>query len=331
MIAPNKALTAAHCLRNVETNEWAESVVVYPAYAGGHAPYGGATGWTYHVLSSFKNDLATGEYGYTRNKVENDIAVITLSRSLPDVGFLSVTNQVAMNQKVQVVGYPSDKGEYMYAASGPVLESSDRLLRYQIDTYGGNSGGPVLDANNRIVAINIASPKEGVNTADYLQRYGRNSARRINQEALALIDYAKNNRNSAKGISKVIATFRLYHPGLKYHLYTTDANEKNVLAGQGWNDEGVAWRTDTQGKPVYRLYHAGIKKHVYTTDSNEKNVLARSGWKYEGITWYSSGTKPVYRLYQPDLKVHLYTMDTNEKNVLSTRGWKYEGVAWNVE
>ncbi|HFI0151475.1 TPA: glycosyhydrolase, partial [Streptococcus suis] len=37
--------------------------------------------------------------------------------------------------------------------------------------------------------------------------------------------------------------YRLYHPGLQVHLYTTDTNEYRVLASRGWNQEGLAWNT----------------------------------------------------------------------------------------
>lgn len=35
--------------------------------------------------------------------------------------------------------------------------------------------------------------------------------------------------------------YRLYHSGLKVHLYTTDKNERNVLQTRGWKYEGIAW------------------------------------------------------------------------------------------
>ncbi|MBS8065626.1 hypothetical protein F6P60_11245, partial [Streptococcus suis] len=38
-----------------------------------------------------------------------------------------------------------------------------------------------------------------------------------------------------------IPVYRLYHPGLRVHLYTKDANEYTVLAGRGWRQEGVAF------------------------------------------------------------------------------------------
>ena len=124
--------------------------------------------------------------------------------------------------------------------------------------------------------------------------------------------------------------YRLYHPSLQVHLYTTDANELAVLKKRGdWNYEGIAWKTETtKGDPVYRLYHPTIKVHLYTRDKNEYAVLAQRGWLQEGIAYRSYGPVPVYRLYHTGLKKHLYTRDRNERDVLKTRGWLFEGIAW---
>lgn len=125
--------------------------------------------------------------------------------------------------------------------------------------------------------------------------------------------------------------YRLYHPGLQVHLYTTDKNENAVLGSRGWRQEGVAWSTSNTGSPVYRLYNPHLQVHLYTKDSNEYAVLATRGWRQEGIAYHSTGTIPVYRLYHAGIRKHLYTRDANEKNVLAHRGWTYEGVAWTVE
>ncbi|HFH9837816.1 TPA: ZmpA/ZmpB/ZmpC family metallo-endopeptidase [Streptococcus suis] len=124
--------------------------------------------------------------------------------------------------------------------------------------------------------------------------------------------------------------YRLYHSGLKVHLYTTDTNELTVLKQRGdWRYEGISWKTETsKGDPVYRLYHPTIKVHLYTRDKNEYTVLAQRGWKQEGIAYRSYGPVPIYRLYHTGLKKHLYTRDTNERDILKTRGWIYEGIAW---
>lgn len=123
--------------------------------------------------------------------------------------------------------------------------------------------------------------------------------------------------------------YRLYHPGLQVHLYTTDSNEYKVLGTRGWSQEGLAWTTsDNKGETVYRLYHPGLKVHLYTKDTNEYKVLATRGWKQEGPSYRSYGSMPIYRLYHPGIKKHLYTKDENENKVLGTRGWIQEGIAF---
>ena len=37
--------------------------------------------------------------------------------------------------------------------------------------------------------------------------------------------------------------YRLYHDGLRVHLYTADKNEVKVLGTRGWRNEGVAFYT----------------------------------------------------------------------------------------
>ncbi|MGZ7226702.1 hypothetical protein ACXWO0_09575, partial [Streptococcus pyogenes] len=35
--------------------------------------------------------------------------------------------------------------------------------------------------------------------------------------------------------------YRLYHAGIRVHLYTADANEVRVLTTRGWDNEGIAF------------------------------------------------------------------------------------------
>ncbi|MGZ7246380.1 hypothetical protein ACXWO4_10010 [Streptococcus pyogenes] len=35
--------------------------------------------------------------------------------------------------------------------------------------------------------------------------------------------------------------YRLYHTGLRVHLYTSDKNEVRVLGTRGWKNEGIAF------------------------------------------------------------------------------------------
>jgi hypothetical protein len=77
--------------------------------------------------------------------------------------------------------------------------------------------------------------------------------------------------------------YRLYHPGLQTHLYTTDLNEYTVLGTRGWNQENEAHRVFNAAgsynggllKPYFRLFNGNLRIHFWTTDRNEYDVLSR--------------------------------------------------------
>lgn len=129
--------------------------------------------------------------------------------------------------------------------------------------------------------------------------------------------------------SKTASLYRLYHPGLRVHLYTKDTYEYNVLGGRGWYQEGVSWETSlAQGEKVYRLFHPGMRVHLYTKDLHEYTLLGNRGWRQEGEAFRSYGQMPIYRLYHAGLQRHLYTSDMREYQILGGRGWHQEGIAF---
>ncbi|HFU4360980.1 TPA: excalibur calcium-binding domain-containing protein [Streptococcus suis] len=126
--------------------------------------------------------------------------------------------------------------------------------------------------------------------------------------------------------------YRLYNRQNGEHLYTTDANEKDVLYNQhGWGYEGIGWNAPDSGTPVYRLYNAGLQNHLYTSDTNEVTVLtSKHGWISDNngkSVFYSGGTVPIYRVYNFKLRgLHHWTTDLNEYNILPSHNWTQEGV-----
>jgi hypothetical protein len=86
-----------------------------------------------------------------------------------------------------------------------------------------------------------------------------------------------------------VPLYRLYHPGVQQHHWTTDWYEVTVLAAGAWSYEGIPGYlipTPVGGTiPLYRLALAQPPLHLWTTDENEKNVLStpQRGWIYEGI------------------------------------------------
>ena len=320
MIGPDTILTAAHNLYDDDTQSWASSVTAVPAMDEGAEKYGIFSASDYWIFKPYKEN---GNSAY-------DIAVLRLEQAVPDeVGSLSVSSAVAVGDRVQVAGYPAvsdSKYGNMYTMFDTISNTEDQFLSYQIDTEAGQSGSPVLNSQNEIVGIHILGSSRA------------NHARRVDAEVIDMIDVAQTNKevtdnlvhhqvDSIDPVEEKL-TYRLYHSGIKRHLYTQDTTEVETLVTRGWRNEGVKFKTDAVGDDVYRLYSPVTKEHLYTTSQEEQAVLVTRGWRFEGVSWYSNGDKPVYRLYHSGLKVHLYTADTYEREVLIGRGWRDEGIAW---
>ena len=74
-----------------------------------------------------------------------------------------------------------------------------------------------------------------------------------------------------------VPLYRLYHPGVLQHHWTTDWYETTVLAAGSWSDQGIpgyVLPTAVAGTvPLYRLALAYPPLHLWTTDQNEYQVL----------------------------------------------------------
>ena len=146
--------------------------------------------------------------------------------------------------------------------------------------------------------------------------------------ALAMLNAAK-----AELTPSSIPLWRMFHPGINQHLWTTCENEYQVLATRGWDQEGIAWYTPRTGRPVHRLFHEGITRHHYTADQNEIRVLVERGWNDEGVLFYCASPHVgpdegirMTRLFHEGALKHLHTADANEVRVLTTQhGWNNEG------
>lgn len=327
LIGPDLVLTAAHNVYNVERSQWVQDVTVTPAQNGDLEPYGVYQASRIFMLKDYQNEVAG-----TTDSV--DMAVIKLSEPVDNqVGFLALSPEIKVGERIQVAGYPvsSDwKIGFLYSMWGEVTTfKGTSLITYYIDTESGQSGSPVLNENNEVIAIHI------LGFVDKNQNYVYNSARRIMQDSLDMVAFVKGELKSNDAvvshwlIEKPV--YRLYHEGIQRHLYTQDRNEVRVLKTRGWNDEGKSFSSPDYGEPVYRLYSPITKEHLYTTSGYERDILIKRGWKDENTAWYSQGDTPVYRLYHTGLQVHLYTSDTNERSVLIQRGWNDEKIAWYAQ
>lgn len=302
MIGPDTVLTAGHVVYNLEAGEYYQNIKVVPAATWNGErflePYGYAVAKETEVLEAYK----LGDKSQA-------IGVIKLHRPIgQETGYLTLApNSLSIGQQVKTIGYPGDK-KGMYFSEGTVLSMvGSQQARYDLDTFGGQSGSPILNEYNQIVAIHYAG-------GDATSNHGRS----IDSEVTALISRT----NLTQG-----AVYRVFNPNSGWHHYTSSLGEKNHLVSLGWKDEGIAWESGNN-EPVYRLYNPNSGHHFYTTNTAEHNHLVQQGWKSEGIAFYSGDNLNVYRLYNPNSGEHFYTTNHIERKHLIILGWRDEGVAF---
>jgi glutamyl endopeptidase len=142
LISADTLATAGHCVHSGGTGGvWSTNVVFYPGRNGATAPWGSCTA---KRLSSVA--------GWTRNADENyDYGSVKLNCTVGNsTGWLgrwwTTSNQ--NNLPIAIVGYPGDKpGGTQWGGAGRIAASENRKTRYFVDTAGGQSGAPVIQAD----------------------------------------------------------------------------------------------------------------------------------------------------------------------------------------
>lgn len=151
LIAPNVALTAGHMVFD-ETHGTASSAVFIPGRDGSTYPYGSTEVYQFS---------STTDWAYNYDD-DYDWAVLILTDNIGNdtgwVGFRwyhSYSSCVGLD--VEITGYPKyyNNGttvQYQqYAMTGTITKATDYRLYYTIDTSGGNSGGPIWEADTYYV------------------------------------------------------------------------------------------------------------------------------------------------------------------------------------
>ncbi len=139
-ISPRVLLTAGHCVYVHSDGGWVESIEVIPARNGTDSPYGTAVSETFFSLG-----------GWIEDKDKNyDFGVIVLPEDSPlgkNVGWFGYKalrrEKEYVGKTLNISGYPGDKGgkeQWWMSGEGEV---QGPLLKYDIDTFGGQSGSPV--------------------------------------------------------------------------------------------------------------------------------------------------------------------------------------------
>ena len=305
MIGDDTVLTAGHVIYNIEHGQYSQNINVIPAATwNGYsftAPYGESSATETEALQAYKEG--------DRSK---DVGVIKLKRPLgKQTGYLSFVSGISGNQRIKTIGFPGDK-RGMYLAEGTVLSTDgNSYVKYNLDTYGGQSGSPILNESNQIIAVHFGGSKYEENNVGYP----------VNQYVKQLISQVVDSSG---------AVYRVYNPNSGKHHYTSDVSERDYLVSLGWKNEGIAWEAGSK-VPVYRVYNPNSGLHFFTSSLSEKNNLVKLGWKDEGIAFYGGDNLDVYRLYNPNSGEHFYTVDYLERDSLVNVGWNYEGVAFKTK
>ena len=122
-------------------------------------------------------------HGWVRDRLPAaDYGAIKLDEPLSELGTIGyqTTEEVQLKRYLcHVVGYPADKAQTMWGHASKLQAVGSRTITYNTDTYGGNSGGPVLIFENGGVT--------GVGIHNYGDLRG-NSATRITEEVFENIE-----------------------------------------------------------------------------------------------------------------------------------------------
>lgn len=142
-------ITAGHCVYMHREGGWAASIDVYPGQNGsGYRPYHARATqlWTTRGWTDQKSPPA-------------DYGAIRLDKKITAVGtfgYGALSDSELRSELCHVVGYPADKRGEMWGHARRLSAVRAETLIYDIDTYGGNSGGPVfMLRNGKPMAIGI--------------------------------------------------------------------------------------------------------------------------------------------------------------------------------
>lgn len=170
LISDDTVLTAGHCVHKGGTGSQADyswGIKVAPGRNGSTDPYGscGAT------------NIYTDQRWIDSANTNADWGVIKLDCTIGNTtGWFNYTGTTASlnGTNVTVRGYPGDKAfGTMWSMTGPIESTLTEKVYYKMDTYGGQSGAPVYNSSNTILAVhtNGGSSNSGTRITPTLANY----------------------------------------------------------------------------------------------------------------------------------------------------------------
>ncbi len=142
-------------------------------------------------------------------------------------------------------------------------------------------------------------------------------------------------------LADTVTVYRLYNHWTGEHLFTTNKQEYDDRAKDGWTPEKIAWYSPASasaGDPVYRIYNHWSGDHYYTADHAEAEQRVGEGWQWDndGVPIFYSvdpdaaegAAYPIYQLYNEYATVgtHHWTTKEGEYEDCKRQGWTGEDV-----
>lgn len=138
---PKTIITAGHCVFDDEQmGGWAESILVIPGRDETDEPFGRITAKRFSTVDRW----------LINRDPDFDIAAIHLDEPKGDntgwFGTASFPDAELKDFMVNVAGYPGDRGngEQLWWARNRIRAVTQRRIFYDVDTFGGQSGGPAF-------------------------------------------------------------------------------------------------------------------------------------------------------------------------------------------
>ncbi len=151
-IGPRTLITAGHCVYMSSQGGWVQSIEVSPGRNGNSRPYGKCDATSFRSVR-----------GWVSNKSrDHDYGAIILPASCPTAkigafGYANYTDTYLKSKRLNTAGYPGDKpAGTMWFHGRKATGLTSRVITYDIDTAGGQSGSPVwLTANGKRKVVGI--------------------------------------------------------------------------------------------------------------------------------------------------------------------------------
>ncbi|KAI1461738.1 hypothetical protein F4805DRAFT_243138 [Annulohypoxylon moriforme] len=180
LIRPDVMITAGHNVFTWRANGGrAREIIAYAGYNGASSINDPSV-----EVRKAKRVVTTSQWLSNRGSMAHDFAMVMFDQPFTNVTpFPYIETPAKDKLELGVVGYPADKiderngerGGRMYelfeTTEYNLMEQKDTMLQHFIDSEGGNSGGPVLRAND-LCAIATHVYGGDANTASVLGRYG---------------------------------------------------------------------------------------------------------------------------------------------------------------